>query len=242
MASIRAFAVFCDEPESLSADVEGNSPPTTTISIPPPSGPLLVYQPDKENMDPSTGSRVLPDHDSCKKRKTALSVKTQPVSPSKKPRPLAEKPLKKAASKIRSAEKKPKRSSSTTKRNAHPVDQVVIDAKCKELTVLPLADISEAYEQVASQEDAVGDAEKAAEKAVTAVLPDKTERASTPPPSSQADATPSPVNDTRVLGSFSTPERKRIYSAFTFSSPSAASERYATSRASTVERFSDVAL
>ena len=51
------------------------------------------------------------------------------------------------------------------------LEQIVIDSKCKELTVLPLADISEAYEQAVPKEDVVGDAEKAAEKVrITATL------------------------------------------------------------------------
>lgn len=39
---------------------------------------------------------------------------------------------------------------------------------------------------------------------------------------------------------FSTPERRRIYSAFTFASPSPAAKRYALSRGSSVDRFSDL--
>ena len=44
------------------------------------------------------------------------------------------------------------------------------------------------------------------------------------------------------LSAFSTPERKRIYSAFTFSTPSPSSVRYAALRNSTESRFSDPAL
>ena len=39
---------------------------------------------------------------------------------------------------------------------------------------------------------------------------------------------------------FSTPEKKKVYKAFTFSSPCAAGERYASARGSSVERFSDI--
>ena len=185
MASIRTFAVFRDEPEALPADdCSGTS--ATTIALPPPSGPLLVYAPDKENVDPSSGSRVITEQATCKKRKTALSTKSQPVSPSKKPRPLSEKPVKKASSKSRTTDKKVKRAASSKRgassrvrketrepslprlveegEDVESLEQIAINSRCKELTVLPLADISEAYEQVAPKGEVVGDDAKDVEK------------------------------------------------------------------------------
>ena len=204
----RSFIVFKDEPEeppvqvvSLKSSTQDDalnvlaSPTKTTnhpvLTAPTSAGALLVFCPDKENIDPLTGSRALSEQSLGKKRKTALIVKVQPACPSKKPRPLAEKPAKKPSSsksKSRSStEKKAKRSTSTSSKRSStsrtrrepslprlveeveetaevaPLDQVVIDAKCKELTVLPLADISEAYEQATTKEDVVENAEKAAE-------------------------------------------------------------------------------
>ena len=52
-----------------------------------------------------------------------------------------------------------------------PVDQAVIDAKCKELTVLPLADISEAYEQAATKEVVAGTIEQVAHKVRSSISP-----------------------------------------------------------------------
>ncbi|KAI0760174.1 hypothetical protein C8Q74DRAFT_1372108 [Fomes fomentarius] len=255
-ATIRAFTIFRDEAEAPVADNKDVHHETTTIAVPT-SGPLLVYAPDKENVDPTSGSRALSEHLLGKKRKTTLAAKAQPASPTKKPRPLAEKPTKKPSSKSRSTDKKNKRSglskrstSSRTRREPslprlteegeeHEVlDQVLIDAKCKELTVLPLADISEAYEQAPSPTDIIEAAVQAAEEkaAVAAVSEDKIERSATPPPPSK-DVNPSSPVSGSVL---STPERKTVYSAFTFSSPSPASKRLASVRASSVERFSDV--
>ncbi|RPD56056.1 hypothetical protein L227DRAFT_566346 [Lentinus tigrinus ALCF2SS1-6] len=257
-ATARAFTIFRDEPEAPVVENKPEHGPTTTITVPP-SGPLLVYGPDKENLDPLTGSRALSEHALGKKRKTTLAVKTQPVSPSKKPRPLSEKSMKKASSssnKPRLTEKKAKRPTSSKRSSTRPrrepslprlveereevetLDQIAIDAKCKELTVLPLADISEAYEQAASPEELVARAEKEAEEKAY-VSDEKVERPSTPvqsPPKADM-ASPAPPATGSV---FSTPERKRIYSAFTFSTPSPASERYASARGSSVERFSDV--
>ena len=179
MATIRAFTIFRDEPEAPVAQTNDGQTETTSITVPPPSGPLLVYAPDKENVDPLTGSRALSEHLLGKKRKTALATKAQPASPTKKARPLAEKPTKKPSSKSRSTDKKAKRSSSSkrsssTRTRREPslprlaeeaeerevLDQVAIDAKCKDLTVLPLADISEAYEQAPSPEGLVEAAAK----------------------------------------------------------------------------------
>lgn len=187
-ATIRAFTIFRDEAEAPVAENKDVYHETTTIAVPT-SGPLLVYAPDKENVDPTSGSRALSEHLLGKKRKTTLAAKAQPASPTKKPRPLAEKPTKKPSSKARSAEKKSRRSgsskrstSSRTRREPslprlteegedHEVlDQVLIDAKCKELTVLPLADISEAYEQAPSPTDIIEAAVQAAEDKVCVAL------------------------------------------------------------------------
>ncbi|TBU44748.1 hypothetical protein BD309DRAFT_979894 [Dichomitus squalens] len=280
----RSFIVFKDEPEDVPAPVVARtttseqglalavvtSPTNPTIALPPSSGPL-VYCPDKENIDPLSGSRALSEHSLGKKRKTALAVKAQPASPSKKPRPLTEKPIKQSSSSSKSrsgSEKKAKakRSSSTSSKRtassktrrepslprlaeegeepaeAMPLDQDAIDAKCKELTVLPLADISEAYEQATTKVAVVETAQRAVdEKVVAQPVFETIERAATPPPVTQTeDATTSPVAHASTASAFSTPERKRIYAAFTFSSPSLASQRYASARGSSVDRFSDV--
>ncbi|KAI0739016.1 hypothetical protein C8Q80DRAFT_1261970 [Daedaleopsis nitida] len=257
----RAFTIFRDEPEAPVANNKDGVAVTTTVAVPPPSGPLLVYAPDKENVDPCTGSHALSEHQLGKKRKTTLAAKAQPASPTKKARPLAEKPTKKASTKSRSSsDKKTKRSSTrtnSTRTRREPslprlleegedheaLTQVVIDAKCKELTVLPLADISEAYEQTAAKDGLVEAAEKAADETVRVALSliIDVERPATPPPSSiKEDVSSSPIAASTVDSVFSTPERKRIYSSFTFSSPSSTGQRYASARGSSVERFADV--
>ncbi|RDX47281.1 hypothetical protein OH76DRAFT_1484884 [Lentinus brumalis] len=253
-ATARAFTIFRDHFEAPVAE-EG---PTTTIAVTP-SGPLLVYVADKENHDPLTGCRALSEQVLGKKRKNTLAAKTQPVSPSKKPRPLGEKTKKLISSSSKPvSDKKTKRSGaskrSTSKRTrrepslprlaeegeeVEAFDQITIDAKCKELTVLPLADISEAYEQAVMSEDLLARVQKIAEEKVQ-LSEDKVEQPTTPDHSpSKVDVASSPAP--AVTGTvFSTPERKRIYSAFTFSTPSPASQRYASARGSSVERFSDV--
>ncbi len=183
-ATARAFTIFRDHFEAPVAE-EG---PTTTIAVTP-SGPLLVYVADKENHDPLTGCRALSEQVLGKKRKNTLAAKTQPVSPSKKPRPLGEKTKKLISSSSKPvSDKKTKRSGaskrSTSKRTrrepslprlaeegeeVEAFDQIAIDAKCKELTVLPLADISEAYEQAAMSEDLLARVQKIAEEKVRVV-------------------------------------------------------------------------
>lgn len=65
------------------------------------------------------------------------------------------------------------------------------------------------------------------------------------PPSPAQSATPSrspsPERKGDKLSAFSTPERKGIYSAFTFSTPSPSGVRYAALRGSSETRFSDPA-
>ncbi|KAI0676484.1 hypothetical protein C8Q78DRAFT_1065296 [Trametes maxima] len=224
----RSFIVFKDEPEVAPAPVvdrkENQNGLSATYVLAPPPGPQLVYAPDKENIDPMTGTRVLGEEASGKKRKTALTVKAQAASPTKRLKPLAEKPTKKAVAKSRSSEKKTKRvpskravSSRVHREPSLPrvteetesADQAVIDSKCKDLTVLPLADISEAYDVA--------------------------------PPKEKDNDPVSPAHPPTASNVFSTPDRKRIYSAFTFTSPSPAGKRCASARASSVDRFSDAA-
>ncbi|KAI0327234.1 hypothetical protein GY45DRAFT_1347913 [Cubamyces sp. BRFM 1775] len=256
----RSFIVFKDEPEAAPTPVvekkENQTGPSATYVIAPPPGPLLVYAPDKENIDPLTGTRSSADQTSGKKRKTALAVKAQPTSPTKRLKPLAEKTAKKPTSKSRGADKKVKRTASkraaSTRVHREPslprvteesevANQAVIDSKCKDLTVLPLADISEAHDVSVTKENPVTHGEPTAEKDT---------RGQTPVTVSEAETDRSAVPETEETTSvervsatsvFSTPERKRIYSAFTFTSPSPASKRYATTRGSSVDRFSDAA-
>ncbi|CDO70487.1 hypothetical protein BN946_scf184569.g30 [Trametes cinnabarina] len=258
-ATARAFIVFKDEPEVCPTPaVENPNGPSATFVVAPPPGPLLVFAPDKENIDPSTNARSSSDEQG-KKRKTALTVKAQPTSPTKRLKPLTEKEAKKPlstkssskkplSSKSRAADKKVKRTpskrsaSSSTRVHREPslprvleehelADQAAIDSKCKELTVLPLADISEAHDIPSPTSD------RASEEP-TSVQAATVERDASP--ASQQDDVPSSVVSP-ATSVFSTPERKRIYSAFTFTSPSPASKRFAASRGSSVDRFSDTA-
>ncbi len=168
------FIVFKDEPEAVPTETvekkENQAGATATYVLAPPPGPQLVYAPDKENIDPFTGTRPSADQGAGKKRKTTLSVKAQPSSPTKRLKPLAEKATKKPASKARAAEKKTKRTAlkraASSRVHREPslprvteetdaAEQAVIDSKCKDLTVLPLADISEAYDVASPKQDAV---------------------------------------------------------------------------------------
>lgn len=168
----RGFIVFKDEPEAVPTQAvekkENQTGATATYVLAPPPGPQLVYAPDKENIDPFTGTRPSEDQALGKKRKTTLSVKTQPSSPTKRLKPLAEKATRKPPSKARAADMKTKRTapkrSASSRVHREPslprvteeidaADQAVIDSKCKDLTVLPLADISEAYDVASPKQD-----------------------------------------------------------------------------------------
>ncbi|KAI0366814.1 hypothetical protein BV20DRAFT_951513 [Pilatotrama ljubarskyi] len=260
--STRSFIVFKDEPEVIAtATIDRKENSSATYVLAPPPGPLLVFAPDKENIDPLTGSRVSADQPSGKKRKTALTMKTQPSSPTKRLKPLAEKATKKPAKTRGGSEKKTKRpstkrASSSARVHREPslprvteetesVDQAVIDSKCKDLTVLPLADISEAHDIPSPKDEVVParatttESDSSSKATTPATSEADASRPATPPTSQSDDA--SSTRATTAAGVFSTPERKRIYSAFTFSSPSPAAKRYASTRGSSVERFSDAA-
>ncbi|KAI0078364.1 hypothetical protein K474DRAFT_941696 [Panus rudis PR-1116 ss-1] len=131
------------------------------------------------------------------------------------------------------------------------VAQAIIDSRCYDLTVLPLADVSEAYSQTpATNDEIIAAAEQLKELLYedeeTASVEHQeaaaSETLSRPPTPESADETSAP-RASPTNASFSTPERMRIYSAFTFSSPSLAGRRYAVTRGTTTSQssqFSDV--
>ncbi|KAF9528683.1 hypothetical protein CPB83DRAFT_732075, partial [Crepidotus variabilis] len=109
-----------------------------------------------------------------------------------------------------------------------PVTQEEIDSRCKDLTVRPLADVSEAYDELAvfGTPSPVAEAtqEKPKLRTVKAASVEPEIRDYFEPSIMSSTAT----NSTRLRAvsvdapeprAFSTPERKRIYAAFTFSSP-----------------------
>ncbi|OSD01470.1 hypothetical protein PYCCODRAFT_1445722 [Trametes coccinea BRFM310] len=267
-AATRTFVVFKDEPEVVATPpAENSNNSSATFVVAPPPGPLLVFAPDKENIDPFTGSRASAD-DMGKKRKPALAVKAQPTSPTKRLKPLAEKETKKPlatkstskkplSSKSRATDKKVKRvpskrsASSATRVHREPslprvaeerelVDQATIDSKCRDLTVLPLADISEAHDIPSPKSEGCNEEGASGAEAKMQASEFKAVEGRDTSPASQPEEVPSSVVSP-TTSAFSTPERKKIYSAFTFTSPSPASKRFATSRGSSVDRFSDAA-
>ena len=190
----RSFVVYRDDDESTpihagsSGMLDKHAPPTPSVVLSSVATSLIVFAPDKENINPATGLRANAEQ-STKKRKTGvLAVKAQ-IPPKKKQKESKEsKPLKEKESKKRSstsstsvtkartsAEKKAKRPLASRKNTAAPskarrspslprvVEEVDAeperdaqpsgDSKCYELTVLPLADVSQAYEQVPAAED-----------------------------------------------------------------------------------------
>ncbi|KAF5357145.1 hypothetical protein D9756_006451 [Leucocoprinus leucothites] len=120
--------------------------------------------------------------------------------------------------------------------------QASIDSHCYELTVQPLADVSQAYEAPASAVDSLpSPASKAkfrkdtsAEPEIRDIFPSSQTLASLPSTSTARASSSEPTEGRK----FSTPERKQIYAAFTFSSPSPTSGRSKfSSRSSSAPRL-----
>ncbi|KAF7763465.1 hypothetical protein Agabi119p4_8002 [Agaricus bisporus var. burnettii] len=118
-------------------------------------------------------------------------------------------------------------------REAEDGTQASIDSRCYDLTVQPLADVSQAYEVI---EPAQGDPATPPAKAkfrkdasteleIRDFFSSSQTLASLPSTSTACTSSADTVESRK----FSTPERKRIYAAFTFSSPSPTSERFRSS-------------
>ncbi|ESK84443.1 hypothetical protein Moror_6222 [Moniliophthora roreri MCA 2997] len=210
---------------------------------------------DKENLDPVTGEPVVPNNTNQKKRKTiVLATKTltplEPILKDSKEAAEGQPETKKRKSSISSGSKSKskkdgkgtgsvKKSVKKVSRRASPMpkveeegdldrearEQALVDSRCKDLTVKPLADVSEAYiecgvfggagaEGPAREEFRWMPKESSCEPEIRDYLTTAHLSAST---SSSTLRGSSPACEPKV---FSTPERKKIYSAFTFKSPS----------------------
>ncbi|THU84351.1 hypothetical protein K435DRAFT_806760 [Dendrothele bispora CBS 962.96] len=133
---------------------------------------------------------------------------------------------------------------SSSERETQKMSQEQIDAKCYDYTVKPLADVSEAYGSAASLLsilDTPSDEE-------TQVFAIHKEASAEPELRDYVDFSLSGSSSQRTLRasssepkSFSTPERKRIYAAFTFTSPSPSSDRFAKSKRSASVPILDLA-
>ncbi|KAG2032514.1 hypothetical protein BDR03DRAFT_969828 [Suillus americanus] len=217
---------------------------------------------EKENLHPLTGERAAQTStNASKKRKTAVLV-TKAVAPppsSKKQKELKSEPkkLRKSASgngnRSDGRKKIPRGSRPARKASPLPrvdeeqevstatpcqrdptrliISQAKIDSKCYELTVSPLADVSGAYDTATetSDQESVFDKEQSVEPELRDYFSPTISHASLP--SVQAQATPL-ASRTASDSELSTPERRHIYSAFTFSSPSPSSKRFKEARTS----------
>ncbi|KAJ2914118.1 hypothetical protein MD484_g6285, partial [Candolleomyces efflorescens] len=176
-----------------------------------------------------------------KKRKTG-TVRSKPSSSSKKePKATTSGRKAKRTSPSRRASSLPKvveedDAAPTSRAGSEEIAQAAINARCYELTVTPLADVSEAYEASApSTEDGVCASEQGPFQIVKerSLEPELRDYFSPEPPSlcSLASSRLSqlleePEDKPTAAHAFSTPERRKIYASFTFASPSPSSKRF----------------
>lgn len=165
------FVIYIDEPASSSSASKMKSRPLrprTNITV------TIATAGDKENLHPLTGRRPSADDVKGKKRKTTalatklLVVTDKPASETKKRKlanaaSVSREEKKEKAKKTRRASRLPKlvelpkvteeveENAEEYKKNERTVEEVfqaAADARCYELTVRPLADVTEAYEQI----------------------------------------------------------------------------------------------
>jgi len=195
---------------------------------------------EKENLHPSTGSRsgVITDLQSKKRKNAVLATKSHIPPTVKKQRDSALDGRKRKTTSTSSSKGSKVTTSGAPELpkveevvepepcSQSKVTQAEVDSRCYDLTVSPLADVSHAFDQVSlspieSRLDnpRVLSPKKAAlsQESEVSVLK-AVARASSP----------KTVGTASEEALFSTPERKQIYAAFTFTSPSPSSKRFAT--------------
>lgn len=239
--SVRSFTVFLDSPAEIPKSDGPGEGLQSTLATDATASLLVstLAAVEKENLHPLTGERAGPAACSeSKKRKTAvLSTKLVVVPSSKKKKELKAESTKKQRKVLGTSGKSQtsggKKTGSSKKHHlsrrtsplpsvqeeldaprepaTFPSLQANIDSRCYELTVSPLADVSEAYDLVSL--DSHTDEEPPTEPSTNGHLHELCEEKPK-------------TNHSSPRHHSTTRERKHMSSEFTFSSPSPTSERF----------------
>lgn len=235
----RSFVVFQDDPSEPLPTIKTDVSPSPPLIEPTILGlsTIPVTTAEKENLHPVTGARsgAATDSQSKKRKNGILATKLHIPSTTKK---LRDSDCRKRKTTTSSSSKTLSGSRVTSSRaldlskveeSVEPeqpcqdkVAQAEVDSKCYDLTVSPLADVSHAFDQVSlsSAESRPG---------ISRILsPKKQSRCEDSGISSLKPLADSVSPKMADIGSeealFSTPERKQIYAAFTFTTPSPSSK------------------
>ncbi|KAF9449825.1 hypothetical protein P691DRAFT_727290 [Macrolepiota fuliginosa MF-IS2] len=176
-----------------------------------------------------------PQPESKKRKASSETTKSKSKSSAKKDGKVSGSSRKSTAKRVtRKVSKLPclEEEADTKGQEAERLVQATIDSRCYELTVQPLADVSQAYEVVEhAQDPSPSPASKAKFRKNASAEPEIQDLFSSSGTlaSLSSSTVRAPSADPVESRKFSTPERKQIYAAFTFSSPSPTSERFKSS-------------
>ncbi|KAI9509252.1 hypothetical protein F5148DRAFT_1283143 [Russula earlei] len=221
----RSFVVFQDIPAEPLPTIRADVSQSPSVPLIGPSilvlSPTPVTTAEKENFHPLTGARAgAPTDSQTKKRKNGILATKLHVPPTtKKTRDLAVVGTIRKTNTLSSS-----RSSNSGKLCHDKVTQAEVDSKCYALTVSPLADVSHAFDQVSISPT------ESRPYTSRILTPKKTslsgERGSSPRMPVVGSSSPKKADIASEEAFFSTPERKQIYAAFTFTSPSPSAKRF----------------
>ncbi|KAI0298675.1 hypothetical protein B0F90DRAFT_1818546 [Multifurca ochricompacta] len=197
---------------------------------------------EKENLHPITGARsgTLNDSQSKKRKNGVLATKLHVPPTTKKQRDtgLGSRKRKTIAVSLSKPSKGGKISGTCAPdlsrveevvepelRSQNKVTQAEVDSKCYDLTVSPLADVSHAFDQVSLSPTESRPNNPRILSPKKASLGEESGASSRKP--AVLTVSPKKADIASEEAFFSTPERKQIYAAFTFTSPSPSSKRFA---------------
>ncbi|KZP16871.1 hypothetical protein FIBSPDRAFT_864128 [Athelia psychrophila] len=232
----------------------------------------VINPPTSKKQKESSSSVVKPKSES-KKRKSSISASaSSPLKPKAKAA-ASDKEVKRTVLGVAAKKKASGGSSRVSKRKVLPLPkleeegaeavegmtQADVDSRCYELTVLPLADVTQAYDSSPSMDYLpLGEepAKAISSRALRAKSSEPDLRDCYTPSSSMPSLTHSQSSSASKRASsmppvssveeedaktFSTPERKQIYAAFTFSSPSPTGARFGLTRSTSVDALRFIA-
>ncbi|KAH9962855.1 hypothetical protein BC827DRAFT_1266666 [Russula dissimulans] len=242
----RTFVVFQDIPSEPLPTIKTDVSPSPSSPLVKPSVLLPSLAPvtaaEKENFHPVTGARsgVATDSQTKKRKNGILTTKLHIPPTTKKPRDLAVDCRKRKSTTLSSSNSAKVTSSGASDlsiveevveaeqpcQDKNTVTQTEVDSRCYDLTVSPLADVSHAFGQVS-----LSPVESRAD--ISRILTPKKanlgeEKGSSPQKPVAGSSSPKKADFAKEGALFSTPERKQIYAAFTFTSPSPSSKRFVT--------------
>ncbi|KAF8644926.1 hypothetical protein AX16_008208 [Volvariella volvacea WC 439] len=205
----------------------------TKLHVPPESKKIKTTKEKEKESVPEAKKRKSSHPTTSTSISATANAKTKPVTTkkdSKTPAPPTRRTLRKRSMRKLAL---PKVEEEADAAEAEKVSKAQVDAKCYDLTVKPLADVTPAYEGGEEPKQSPAE-EESTELGIREYFPTLAATSIDAAVKALASSKEASSSTAVEAKTFSTPERKRIYSAFTFNTPSPIAKANKITRASSM--------